>query len=108
MLDTEFRKLFPLSHFAALAFANNSDEQKGRKNILKKFTFPHAHSDLGTKLDQLCMEECQHLVQYIRKSMTQNHSKIRIDMKPLVAKACANIFNRYNQETYNLGLQNPN
>ena len=83
----------------ALAFADNSDEQKGRKNILKKFTFPHAHSDLGTKLDQLCMEECQHLVQYIRKSMMENQndddSKVRMDMKPLVAKACANIFNRF-------------
>ena len=83
----------------ALAFADNSDEQKGRKNILKKFTFPHAHSDLGTKLDQPCMEECQHLVQYIRKSMMENQndddSKVRMDMKPLVAKACANIFNRF-------------
>ena len=81
--------------FTALAFANNSKEQKGRKNILKKFTFPHAHSEMGNILDRLCIEECQHLNQYIKKIFPKNEKSIKVDLKPLVAKACANIFNRY-------------
>ena len=79
----------------ALAFANNSDEQKKRKHILQKFTFPHAHSDLGSTLDRLCIEECQQLIQFLNKEIEKSAKGHLVDLKPLVAKACANIFNRY-------------
>ena len=76
--------------FSALAFCNNSEPQKKRRQILQKFTLPHFPSDLGSYLDQLCLDECQYLVEHIK----QTNSEI-IDLKPLVTKACANIFNRY-------------
>jgi len=74
----------------SLAFCNNSEPQKKRRQILQKFTLPHFPSDLGSYLDQLCLDECQYLVEHIK----QTNSEI-IDLKPLVTKACANIFNRY-------------
>ncbi len=78
----------------ALAFCNNSDLQRKRRQILQKFTFPHAHSSLGTLLDQLCKDECQHLVASIHQ-MQNGRQDTKIDMKPLIRKACANIFSRY-------------
>ena len=50
---------------------------------------------MGNILDRLCIEECQHLNQYIKKIFTEDEKSIKVDLKPLVAKACANIFNRY-------------
>ena len=88
--------LFSSGH-AALAFCNNSEPQKKRRQILQKFTFPHSNSNLGTQLDQLCSVECQHLVESIDKiikSSRDGHTA-QIDLKPLVVKACANIFTSY-------------
>jgi len=81
----------------SLAFCNNSEPQKKRRQILQKFTFPHSNSNLGTYLDQLCSEECQHLVGSIHKTIaaSEDGRSAQIDLKPLVVKACANIFNRY-------------
>lgn len=78
----------------ALAFCNNSEAQKKRRQILQKFTFPHSNSDLGNALDQLCQEECNHLVGHVRKALS-GIEKTKVDLKPLVVKACANIFSRY-------------
>ena len=89
--------MFPYS-IPALAFCNNSEPQKKRRQILQKFTFPHSNSNLGNYLDQLCSDECQHLVGSIYKTINKEASKngsVQIDLKPLVVKACANIFNRY-------------
>ena len=64
---------------------------------MQKFTFPHSNSNLGNYLDQLCSEECQHLVGSIHKTIAaaEDGRSAQIDLKPLVVKACANIFNRY-------------
>ena len=80
----------------ALAFCNNSEPQKKRRQILQKFTFPHSHSDLGTYLDNLCVDECQQLTNAIQKEISDNgSSSMEIDLKPWIMKSCANIFNRY-------------
>ena len=50
---------------------------------------------MAKKLDQLCAEECQHLIQYLHESLINNDPKFSINMKPLIGKACANIFNRF-------------
>lgn len=61
---------------------------------MQKFTFPHSHSDLGTYLDQLCKDESQHLVSAIHKMLATSGDNV-MDLKPLIMKSCANIFNRY-------------
>lgn len=81
----------------SLAFCNNSEPQKKRRQILQKFTFPHSHSNLGNYLDTLCLDECQHLVGHLQNAIgiSSQDAAVQIDLKPLIAKACANIFNRY-------------
>ena len=79
--------------FSALAFCNNSEPQKKRRQILQKFTFPHSHSNLGNYLDTLCLDECQHLIGHLQNGL--RGQSVQMDLKPLIAKACANIFNRY-------------
>ena len=78
----------------ALAFCNNSEPQKKRRQILQKFTFPHSHSNMGNYLDTLCLDECQRLVGHLQNAIGSQDA-VQIDLKPLIAKACANIFNRY-------------
>lgn len=77
-----------------MAFCNNSEPQRKRRQILQRFTFPHSNSDLGNYLDLLCKDECTHLIASIQHSLKGRDQAV-IDLKPLIMKSCANIFNQY-------------
>lgn len=77
-----------------MAFCNNSEPQRKRRQILQRFTFPHSNSDQGNYLDLLCKDECQHLIASIQHSLKGRDQAV-IDLKPLIMKSCANIFNQY-------------
>ena len=87
-------------YFLALAFCNYTKLQTKRRQLLKKFTFPHAHSANWDKLDRICRQETQHLISILNDKINgdtigQKNGSAVVDIKPLIMKACGNIFNDY-------------
>ena len=81
----------------ALAFCNYTKLQTKRRRLLKKFTFPHAQSANWDRLDRICQQETQQLVQRLNTQINDSSSVGSgiVDMKGLIMKACGNIFNEY-------------
>lgn len=65
--------------------------------MLGNFTFPHSHSGNWKRLEAICQEECAELVRHLEDCVARSASPggAVVDMKEVVLKACANIFNRY-------------
>jgi len=61
--------------------------------MLQTHTFPHSHSDKWTRLDVICQQECKALIKYMTAKAQEKDGIV--DIKNLVMKACANIFNVY-------------
>lgn len=94
--------IFNLKHFffLALAFCNYTKLQTKRRQLLKKFTFPHAQSANWDKLDRICRQETQQLINSLNDKINedttdQKNISATVDIKPLILKACGNIFNEY-------------
>ncbi len=84
------------SLFAALAFCDWSVAQARRREMLQHFTFPHSHSANWMQLDDVCLEECRELVDHVSRVIVDGgEDSAEVDIRPVVMKACANIFNRY-------------
>ena len=70
--------------FAALAFCNYTTLQKKRRQILKLYTFPHAHSANWNNLDEICQLETSKLLEYLKNRKLNGNAEDMVDMKPLI------------------------
>jgi len=75
----------------SLAFCDNDSHMKAKRKMIKMHAFPQSMSENWKRLDQICQEECIHMLHYLNET-TANRE---IDMKSILLKSCSNIFSNY-------------
>ena len=79
----------------ALAFCDYNELQELRRRLLRPHTLPYSGAPAALHLQRYVLEECQHLVAELHRSLNQDVFGVEVDLKFHVLKACSNVFNRY-------------
>ncbi|XP_034475496.1 cytochrome P450 307a1-like, partial [Drosophila innubila] len=87
-----YHKLFGGDRNNSLALCDWSLLQQKRRNLARRHCSPRESSSYFTKMSRIGCEEINNLMQKMRNVITPGEP---FDIKPLILKACANMFSQY-------------